>query len=315
MRTRSLCPTDERIGAGKGASVHGEQVEIAHHVGVGPTGARLHVPFVQHDGDVPVDGIRVAARMDDEHPREAHRDLGHLVVVGVVHERAVLGERKLVDERLAGRDDGLAQSADAVHARGQEDPVPVHRRRRAQAVGDVDADAVALDAFERGAVYLAVVAPARRRQAGRELVLDLFDDVLVDPRAVGGLASGDRRAVGRVDTRRPLADDRRRQIGRRSEQPASRRTGAAVTRRARASGGFVPRNGQRGGAADRSERGSAKGESGSGEPVAARKVGHRDRGYSRIGAIGTASGRDRPWERCWGRSPPSHPSRGRAGDR
>src|SRR5436305_237063 len=83
-----------------------------------------------------------------------------LVVVRVVHERAVLGERELVAERLAGLDRPLRQAADAVHAVRDVDPVPVDCRRRREAVRDVDAHAVALDRLDRRPVDLAVVAPA-----------------------------------------------------------------------------------------------------------------------------------------------------------
>ena len=50
------------------------------------------VPFAEHDREVPVHLIvrRRVARVDDEHADQAHAHLRHLVVVGVVHERAVL---------------------------------------------------------------------------------------------------------------------------------------------------------------------------------------------------------------------------------
>ena len=43
-------------------------------------------------------------------PDHAQRDLRHLVVVRVVHERARVPERELVDERLAGRDRALVEA-------------------------------------------------------------------------------------------------------------------------------------------------------------------------------------------------------------
>ena len=48
--------------------------------------------------------------MDDEHANQAHAHLGHLVVVGVEHEGAVLPERELVFRRVAGLDVGLRQA-------------------------------------------------------------------------------------------------------------------------------------------------------------------------------------------------------------
>src|SRR3546814_16858623 len=54
--------------------------------------------------------------------------------------------------------------------------VPVHRRRFRQAVGDVDAHAIAFDRLDRRARRAAVVTPAFRDAARCEFVLDLFGD-------------------------------------------------------------------------------------------------------------------------------------------
>ena len=78
---------------------------------------------------------------------------------------------------------------------GQQDAVPVDRRRLGQPVGDVDAHAVALDRLDRRAVDAAVVAPAVGLQARGELVLDLLGDQVEDLHAVDHLAR-QRRPLG-----------------------------------------------------------------------------------------------------------------------
>ena len=128
------------------------------------------------------DGAR--ARMNEEKPHHAERELRHLVVMRVVHVGAVLAQHELVFERLARRDDLLRQAAHAVHAVGQQEAVPVDRGAFRQPVGDVDAHPVALDRLDRRPVDRAVVAPTRRLQAGRELVLDLLRDEVKDLHAI-----------------------------------------------------------------------------------------------------------------------------------
>ena len=68
----------------------------------------------------------------------AHRHLHHFVGVRVVHERSRLVHLELVDEGLAGRNLRLREPADAVHAAGKQNPVPVDRRVLGQTVGDED---------------------------------------------------------------------------------------------------------------------------------------------------------------------------------
>ena len=123
--------------------------------------------------------------MHDEEAHHAHRHLHHLVRVRVVHEGAGLLQDELVDEGLARRDVRLGQSADAVHAVGQELAVPVHRRVLRQLVGDEDAHLVALDRLDGRSRRLAVVAPQVRLHAGRELAHDgLGDEMELLPVAV-----------------------------------------------------------------------------------------------------------------------------------
>ena len=67
-------------------------------------------------------GVGVAPCVDDEHAREAQGDLGHLVVVGVVHERPVLAQRELVEERLARLDDRLRSPPTPSMPEGRKTP-------------------------------------------------------------------------------------------------------------------------------------------------------------------------------------------------
>ena len=67
--------------------------------------------------------------MNDEHADHSHAHLGHLVVVRMVHERAILAQRPFIFHRFAGLDVRLRQPADAVHAVGQIEAMPVNRSR------------------------------------------------------------------------------------------------------------------------------------------------------------------------------------------
>ena len=57
--------------------------------------------------------------MNDEEAHHPHGHLHHLVGVRVIHERARLLERELVDVGLTRADVRLIQSCDAVHAVGK----------------------------------------------------------------------------------------------------------------------------------------------------------------------------------------------------
>lgn len=57
-----------------------------------------------------------AAPQDDENA--AHR--GHFIMVGVIHEGAVLFQGELVLAGFSGRDRGLAEPADSAHPAGQK---------------------------------------------------------------------------------------------------------------------------------------------------------------------------------------------------
>ncbi len=76
---------------------------------------------------------------------------------------------ELIDEGLADSDMRLVQSADAVHAVRQQDPVPVYGRMLGQLVRYENAHLVALDALDRRPWRLSVVAPQVRIHARRKL--------------------------------------------------------------------------------------------------------------------------------------------------
>jgi hypothetical protein len=54
--------------------------------------------------------------MNDEKAHHAERHLNHLVGVRVVHQRAALAERELVDVRFTRCDVRLRKTGDTVHA-------------------------------------------------------------------------------------------------------------------------------------------------------------------------------------------------------
>ena len=70
----------------------------------------------------------------------------------------------------------MTQPGDPIHARGQDEPVPMHRGAFRQLVGDVDADPVAFDCFDRWTGGLAVVTPQMRNHAVCKFALYRFGD-------------------------------------------------------------------------------------------------------------------------------------------
>ena len=70
---------------------------------------------------------------------------------------------------------------------GKQDAVPVDAGRLGEPVGDVDANAVAFDRFDRRPGRAAVVTPAFGLQSRGELVLDLLGDQVKDLHAVDDL--------------------------------------------------------------------------------------------------------------------------------
>ena len=162
---------DQRRRARKHLGIEGERVEPGGHARIRTIGAGLDVPFMQHQREVPVrPRPRRLARMDHQHADEAHALLGHGILVGVIHEGAVLDGLELVAEGLARLDRPLRQARNAVHVAGQDHRMPVRDRRHLQLVRDVDPDPIALHRLDDGPRRAAVIAPALRLEAGRERV-------------------------------------------------------------------------------------------------------------------------------------------------
>ena len=157
-----------RRRAGISLPVQREDVEVRHLIRIRARRARIDPPLAQQIDKVAVrPRLRVFARMNDEHPEQAERHLRHLIVMRVIHIGAVLPHGKLIPESLARLDRLLGQAADAIHAIGQDDAVPMDGRRRGQLVRHVNAQPVALHALDGRPVDLAVIAPALRAQALR----------------------------------------------------------------------------------------------------------------------------------------------------
>ena len=77
----------------------------------------MQCPIVQQNCIVTInrDGFTIV-RMNDEHTHHAVGHLRHFIGVWVVHVRAVLPQRELVNKSFAWFDVRLRQSANAVHA-------------------------------------------------------------------------------------------------------------------------------------------------------------------------------------------------------
>ena len=167
----------QRIDTRERAAVPRPQIEIEHGVDLRGIAAGIDVVGVDEEHEVAVHAMqRRILRMHHDEPHHAHRHLHHLVGVRVIHEGAGLLHLEFVDEGLAGLDLRLVQTADTVHAIGQQDAVPVDGGVLGQLVGHEDAQLVALDAFDGRPRRLAVVAPQPRDHAGRDLALDRFGD-------------------------------------------------------------------------------------------------------------------------------------------
>ncbi len=96
--------------------------------------------------------------------------------MGVVHEGAGFGQVELVDKGLARFDPRMAQPDHAIHARGQDQPVPVDGCVFWQFVGDINPHTVAFDRFDRGAGGLAVIPPQMRDHAVGQFAFYGFRD-------------------------------------------------------------------------------------------------------------------------------------------
>ena len=86
--------------------------------------------------------------MNDEEAEHPKRHLHRFVRMRVIHVCPVLTERELVHIRLARFDVGLIETAHTVHARGQQNPVPVNRGVLGQFVGDEQAQPITFNRFD-----------------------------------------------------------------------------------------------------------------------------------------------------------------------
>ena len=195
---------DQRIDAREDPAVPGPQVEVEHRRDPRRVTARLDVVGGQQKGVVAIDPVApTILRMHDEQTHHPHRHLDLLVGMRVVHEGTAVAGRELVDEGLAGRDLRLRQATHAIHARGQQDAVPVDGGVLGQSVGHEDAHPLALDGLERGPRRLAVVAPQPRLHAGGEFAhhrlgheMELAH-AIDDTKGRAPAVEGDHRIVGR----------------------------------------------------------------------------------------------------------------------
>ena len=112
--------------------------------------------------------------MNDEESRHAKSHLRHLIMVRVIHVGAVLAESEFVFECFVGLNCLLVKPSHAIHAVGQQNPMPVDAGAHRKFVTDINADTVALDRFNGRPMDLAVVAPASGFQSGREFVTGNF---------------------------------------------------------------------------------------------------------------------------------------------
>ena len=76
--------------------------------------------------------------------------------------------------------------------------MPVHGGRCDQAVGDIDAHAVAFDTFDRWAMRAAIIAPGAGGETAGEFVIDLAGDEVEDLHPIDH-AIIERGAIGRHD--------------------------------------------------------------------------------------------------------------------
>src|SRR5262249_27158953 len=156
------------IDAWKHTCVKCPDVELGHFGDLRQRRARVEPVSTHNEDEVPVYTTEIwVLWVHDEHAHHAHRQLHHLVGMGVVHEGAAALKRKLVDEGLAGRDMRLRQAADAVHATWHNHAMPMDRGFLRELVGNEDPYLVALDGFDRGSRALAVIAPEICLHAGR----------------------------------------------------------------------------------------------------------------------------------------------------
>ena len=194
-------PGKKGRGARISATIERKDVEFYHLTGVGPAGAGHDLPFTKHECVISVwRRIVRFSRMNDKQAKHAESHLRHLVVTRVIHESSVLPDSKFVLEGFAWLDRRLAEAAHAIHSAGHQNAMPVNTRRSRQFVRHIDADAVALDTFDGGAMDLPIEAPAIGsqlvilRSPGDKDMIDLLADEMKDLHAINH-TEGKRRAI------------------------------------------------------------------------------------------------------------------------
>ena len=178
---------DERMRPGRGLSVDGQDVEIAHLEGIGNACAWFNRPLMEHQYKVPVRPSFWIARMNHNAPDQTHPFLSHRVHVRVVHKTPRVGKDEFGDEGFAGLDCRLRKPADTVHTARQNDRVPMDRRGDPQPIRYVDADPIAFDGLDSGPRHSTVIPPAIDDKTRRDLMHDLFGDKMKDLDAVNDL--------------------------------------------------------------------------------------------------------------------------------
>src|SRR6266446_10003539 len=109
LRYHRFCPR-------KNASVHRENIEISHLIWIRTHRADINAPFAQHESEVAINTISRLTRMNYEQTHQTKSHLRHLVMMGMIHVRAVLPESELILERLTRFDRRLCETTDAIHS-------------------------------------------------------------------------------------------------------------------------------------------------------------------------------------------------------
>ena len=117
-----------------------EDIEVGHFNRDGTPGAHIDPPLARHQGEVSIYlQTGRSSRMNDKHPHHPKGYLGHVVGVRVVHVCSVLSKLKLVFIGFAGRDIFLAEPRHPIHARCDQQAVPVNAGVFTKPIRHVDA--------------------------------------------------------------------------------------------------------------------------------------------------------------------------------
>ena len=167
----------QMINGGEYLAVEGKNVKVQHHGRIRPIGARMNRPFVQHDGEIPIN-LRAFRflRMNDEKSHHSHCQLQHFIGMRMIHEGAVLPQRKFVNIGFTRTDMRLSEAADAVHSIGQKNAMPVNAGVLGQFVGHQNTNPIAFNRFDGRPRCLSIVTPAFHLHTGSKLALDGLGD-------------------------------------------------------------------------------------------------------------------------------------------